>query len=273
VKSVFLDKWKKEELQLMLDTGNTKSKRIWESKMPPFYSKPTSIDSVLIKEQFIKYKYVKQEFRLESQNDLSKPVISKEGFLTKQGLVVKNWKKRWCVAGGTVISYYKKKGDNSPAGDIVFHNAKSIEVVNEPIKDRPYCICISTPNRNYLIQADTTEALFEWFQFLRSMKAYFNSEKGKEQSSQTIEDLDVRNITKQLSSGISIQKRKFNKKPFPNCFVGSAAVDWLFHNSALKNRNECKTFCQKLVSEGFIGCCTSTNFEDSDCLYQFLKIE
>jgi hypothetical protein len=39
----------------------------------------------LLKEQYIKAKYMRKEYHLESTKDISVPVISKEGFLTKQG--------------------------------------------------------------------------------------------------------------------------------------------------------------------------------------------
>ena len=36
--------------------------------------------------------------------------VVKEGFLTKQGKVRKNWKKRYCVLTPTSLQYFKSKG-------------------------------------------------------------------------------------------------------------------------------------------------------------------
>ena len=41
---------------------------------------------------------------------------TKAGFLLKQGHRVKNWKRRWFVLRGTVLAYYRKPGDDDPAG-------------------------------------------------------------------------------------------------------------------------------------------------------------
>lgn len=54
---------------------------------------------------------------------MSSKVPTKEGYLTKQGIVVKNWKKRWFVMEGTLLAYFKKPKDVFPAGYIVFKDA------------------------------------------------------------------------------------------------------------------------------------------------------
>ncbi len=40
----------------------------------------------------------------------------KAGFLTKQGHKFKNWKRRWFVLRGRMLSYYRKPTDVTPAG-------------------------------------------------------------------------------------------------------------------------------------------------------------
>jgi len=63
----------------------------------------------------------------------------KEGFLVKQGIVRKNWKKRWFIMDGTLLYYFRKQKDPYPAGIIQFRDANNIDCVSEPIENHPNC--------------------------------------------------------------------------------------------------------------------------------------
>lgn len=41
---------------------------------------------------------------------------TKAGFLLKQGHKVRNWKRRWFVLRGQTLLYFRKAGDEEPAG-------------------------------------------------------------------------------------------------------------------------------------------------------------
>jgi copper chaperone CopZ len=42
----------------------------------------------------------------------------KEGFLVKQGGLIRNWKKRWFVLKGDTLYYFKTRSDSEPSGKI-----------------------------------------------------------------------------------------------------------------------------------------------------------
>jgi len=93
VKSLFLDNWKREELESMLDNGNSKSRQTWEGSLPSYFIKPTHSDSVPLKEQYIRSKYERKEYSQSNKHESYSLSYKKEGYLTKKGSVVKNWKK------------------------------------------------------------------------------------------------------------------------------------------------------------------------------------
>jgi hypothetical protein len=48
--------------------------------------------------------------------------LEKAGYLTKQGAIVKNWKRRWFVLRDTSLNYYRSKEDPESAGVIELAN-------------------------------------------------------------------------------------------------------------------------------------------------------
>ena len=56
------------------------------------------------------------------------------GFMTKQGGVVKNWKKRFFVLTPGLLTYYKDKNDCDPQGAVFLQNS---ELFSEPGKSNP----------------------------------------------------------------------------------------------------------------------------------------
>lgn len=48
----------------------------------------------------------------------------KEGWLVKQGHVVKNWKKRWFRTSGRYLYYFKQRGDRRPLGQMFLRGCK-----------------------------------------------------------------------------------------------------------------------------------------------------
>ncbi|XP_026580994.1 arf-GAP with dual PH domain-containing protein 1-like, partial [Pseudonaja textilis] len=68
----------------MASTGNIVSKAKYESKIPPFYYKPTFQDCLLLREQWIRAKYEREEFIFtEKQEPYSAGY--REGYLWKRG--------------------------------------------------------------------------------------------------------------------------------------------------------------------------------------------
>ncbi|KAM9457291.1 arf-GAP with dual PH domain-containing protein 1-like isoform 3-T3 [Clarias gariepinus] len=84
VKSIFLDPWEKLEVELMSSIGNSAAKAKYEQMVPAFYYMPTHTDCQLLREQWIRSKYERNEFiYVERQEPYSAGY--REGFLWKRG--------------------------------------------------------------------------------------------------------------------------------------------------------------------------------------------
>lgn len=232
-----------------------------------------------LREQFIRAKYERKEYCNNNSTSSKEEEVStsntKEGYLTKKGEVVKNWKKRWFTLNGSILSYYKKPTDNVPAGTIIIQLSKTIDCLNEPIDNKPNTFVVKLPTRDYYIQADNTKLMYDWVQVLRAnlnrLSPNYSSNDGKYKTSN---DIAVQDIISKLSSSLNILKRKHsNGKTYPNCFIGAACVDYLISNLNLTTRQEAVKVGQKLLDEGFISALTSDKFEDDNHFYQFLKTQ
>ncbi|XP_036788793.2 arf-GAP with dual PH domain-containing protein 1 isoform X2 [Manis pentadactyla] len=84
VKSVRLDAWEEAQVEFMASHGNNTARDTYESKVPPFYYRPTFSDCHLLREQWIRAKYERREFtHPEKQEPYSAGY--REGFLWKRG--------------------------------------------------------------------------------------------------------------------------------------------------------------------------------------------
>eukprot|EP00298_Acanthocystis_sp_HF-20_P018968 c22143_g1_i1.p1 GENE.c22143_g1_i1~~c22143_g1_i1.p1 ORF type:complete len:124 (-),score=39.04 c22143_g1_i1:143-481(-) len=88
--------------------------------------------------------------------------VDRCGYMTKLGGVVKNWKTRWFVLSGSVLTYYKSKDDtSSPAGTIDLKNCKTVKVCMDNI-GKAHTLEVSVPGRNYFLSCDDDDTMNEW---------------------------------------------------------------------------------------------------------------
>uniref|UniRef100_A0A8C4NHJ9 Uncharacterized protein n=1 Tax=Eptatretus burgeri TaxID=7764 RepID=A0A8C4NHJ9_EPTBU len=84
VKSLELDFWDKEQVQFMHGHGNQYVSLRFEVRVPPFYYRPTSGDCQVLREQWIRAKYERNEFILQA-NQEAYSTGYREGNLWKRG--------------------------------------------------------------------------------------------------------------------------------------------------------------------------------------------
>jgi len=90
--------------------------------------------------------------------------VSKEGFLRKQGGSIKTWKKRLFVLQGSDLAYFevdKTKG-RILKGRIDLSMATGVKAMPRTGNGASYCFRIPTPEREYIIAAETEEERGGW---------------------------------------------------------------------------------------------------------------
>lgn len=93
-------------------------------------------------------------------------ISSKEGYLTKQGRIIKNWKCRWFVLRSSILSYYKTKPSRRPIDRLDLSQAVCVEYDNSKQKD--YCFRVEFTHRTYFLYASCAEDSHQWVELLRS---------------------------------------------------------------------------------------------------------
>ncbi|KAJ7375177.1 hypothetical protein OS493_001916 [Desmophyllum pertusum] len=89
-----------------------------------------------------------------------KPI--KEGYLTKKGAVVKNWKKEIFQAGQLKLAYYEKDSDKDPLKVIYSSNIVAVRQNVGADNTREHLFEVVTASRTFLIQGKTEEEMHSW---------------------------------------------------------------------------------------------------------------
>jgi len=84
---------------------------------------------------------------------------NRQGFLVKQGLNVKNLKKRWFVLKGVNLYYCKEKDNTTPQGAVFLKDAAILQ--NTELSSK-FGFEILTPTRTYLLFAENQTDADEW---------------------------------------------------------------------------------------------------------------
>lgn len=102
------------------------------------------------------------------ENDEPAPVLSigsKEGYLTKLGAKVKNWKTRWFVLYKNELRYYKTRNEREPIR--VINLSMCSEVSPDSSQDKANCFRVVTKNRTFYIYASSSQEMHEWLELLQ----------------------------------------------------------------------------------------------------------
>ncbi|XP_031454615.1 arf-GAP with dual PH domain-containing protein 2 isoform X3 [Phasianus colchicus] len=111
VKSLWLDFWENDLIEFMKKHGNLCAKAKYEAKVPPYYYIPQSCDCLVLREQWIRAKYEREEFVATRVCQDPCSAGSREGFLWKRGRESKQFKQRRFLLSARegVMKYYTKE--------------------------------------------------------------------------------------------------------------------------------------------------------------------
>lgn len=92
--------------------------------------------------------------------------IHVEGWMAKQGHFIRNWKNRWFVLEGRVITYYAKEGAKASKG--VINMVAGTDVIIEEKYSKPFCFTVITPAKRFVLQAADEDEMAEWIEAIQN---------------------------------------------------------------------------------------------------------
>ncbi|XP_029453095.1 dual adapter for phosphotyrosine and 3-phosphotyrosine and 3-phosphoinositide isoform X2 [Rhinatrema bivittatum] len=90
---------------------------------------------------------------------------TKEGYLTKQGGLVKNWKSRWFTLHRNELKYFKDQLTQEPIRTLDLRECSAVQF--DYSQERVNCFCLVFPLRTYYLCAKTGAEADEWIKILR----------------------------------------------------------------------------------------------------------
>ncbi|XP_036407836.1 dual adapter for phosphotyrosine and 3-phosphotyrosine and 3-phosphoinositide-like [Megalops cyprinoides] len=103
-----------------------------------------------------------------SEKDMLTTVPSfatKEGYLVKQGAIIKNWKTRWFTLNRNELKYFKDKKSEEPIRTLDLTTCSAAQF--DYSKKRVNCFCLVFPERTFYLCAQTGTEADEWLTLLQ----------------------------------------------------------------------------------------------------------
>lgn len=218
VKSVRLDFWDDSVVEFMTHNGNLRVKAKYEARVPAFYYIPQASDCLVLKEQWIRAKYERQEFMAEGKTiSLSG---NREGFLWKRGRDNAQFLRRRFVllAREGLLKYYTKEEGKSPKAVI---HIKDLNATFQTEKiGNPHGLQITYRReghiRNLFVYHESGKEIVDWFNALRAARLQHLKASFPELPESELVPLITRNYLKQgfMEKTGPKQREPFKKRWF-----------------------------------------------------------
>ncbi|KAG9264561.1 arf-GAP with dual PH domain-containing protein 1 isoform X1 [Astyanax mexicanus] len=176
VKSVLLDPWEASEVEFMASNGNSAAKAKYEQKVPAFYYCPTQTDCQLLREQWIRARYERNEFiYVERQEPYSAGY--REGFLWKRGRDNGQFLSRKFILSERegALKYFNKHDAREPKALMKIH---TINATFQPAKiGNPHGLQITylkdNSTRNIFVYHEDGKEMVDWFNAIRAARFHY----------------------------------------------------------------------------------------------------
>ncbi|XP_030646445.1 arf-GAP with dual PH domain-containing protein 2 [Chanos chanos] len=178
VKSIRLDFWDDELVQFMKSNGNRAAKAFYEKDVPIFYYRPRQEDCEVLREQWIRAKYERQEFTGENkhhQKSYSSGVF--EGMLWKKGKDNGQFLRRKFVLSERdfTLKYYKEDESKGPKSVI---SVKDLNATFQPekighVNGLQITYLQDDHTRNLFVYHEHGQEIVNWFNAIRAIRLVY----------------------------------------------------------------------------------------------------
>ncbi|XP_061233262.1 arf-GAP with dual PH domain-containing protein 2 isoform X1 [Neopsephotus bourkii] len=176
VKSLRLDFWENDLIEFMKKHGNLCAKAKYEAKVPPYYYIPQFCDCLVLKEQWIRAKYEREEFVATRVCQDPCSAGSREGFLWKRGRENRHFRKRRFLLSARegVMKYYTKEF-GGPKAIISIENLNAMFQTDKIQHAHGLQITYNTDGqrRNLFVYHESGKEIVDWFNAIRAARYHY----------------------------------------------------------------------------------------------------
>ncbi|KAM9391616.1 arf-GAP with dual PH domain-containing protein 2 [Pholidichthys leucotaenia] len=222
IKSVKLDYWEAELVEFMKSNGNDKVRAIYEKSVPPYYYRPQPNDCTVLKVQWIRAKYERQEFNGEVKYPpLGYTTGFYEGMLWKKGKQNTQFLKRKFVLSERefMLTYYNKEDESKGLKAII--PIKDVNVTFQPEKighsnGLQITYHLEDYTRNLYVYHESGQEIVTWYNAIRAARYAYLKTAYPTGSDEELIPLITRNYLKEgyMEKTGPMQKEAFKKRWF-----------------------------------------------------------
>ncbi|XP_028828445.1 arf-GAP with dual PH domain-containing protein 1 isoform X2 [Denticeps clupeoides] len=226
VKSIRLDNWEDDLVEFMRRNGNAVAKAQYEKSVPAFYYRPQQHDCVVLRDQWIRAKYARQEFTGKNGH-LQKAYSSGfcDGTLWKKGKNKRQFqKRRFVLSQDDFTLRYFIKEDSKVAKAII--SVRNMNAVFQPEKvghQNGLQITYMTEDRtrNLFVYHENGQEIVNWFNAVRAVRyAYLRKALAPANDSELMPLLTTRSLKEgYMEKTGPMQWEPFKRRWFVLCSV------------------------------------------------------
>ncbi|KAJ8366918.1 hypothetical protein AAFF_G00336720 [Aldrovandia affinis] len=176
IKSLQTDSWEASEVQDLCSAGNSAAKAVYEAKVPPFYYRPSCTDCQILREQWIRARYERNEFvYIEKQEPYSAGY--REGFLWKRGRDNGQFLSRKFILSERegALKYFNKHDAREPKAIM---KIETLNATFEPAKiGHPFGLQLTCQRgdstRNIFVYHEDGKEMVDWFNAIRAARFHY----------------------------------------------------------------------------------------------------
>ncbi|KAH9365298.1 hypothetical protein HPB48_018300 [Haemaphysalis longicornis] len=172
VRSLRLDKWEDAQVDELAAVGNAMAKAKYEAHVPACYRRPNADDVSVVKEQWVRAKYEREEFVHPDRQIYQEGRI--EGWLNKQGKEDGRFHPRRFVLSDGTLKYYVKESHKEPKATIPVSEINAVfcpeKIGNKHGLQLSYVKDGST--RNIFVYSEDGKTIVDWYSALRAAKLH-----------------------------------------------------------------------------------------------------
>ncbi|KAM6345052.1 arf-GAP with dual PH domain-containing protein 2 isoform 3-T3 [Alca torda] len=176
VKSLRLDFWENDLIEFMKKHGNLCAKAKYEAKVPPYYYIPHSCDCLVLREQWIRAKYEREEFVATRICQDPCSAGTREGFLWKRGRESRQFQKRRFLLSARegMMKYYTKES-RGPKAIISIENLNAMFQTEKIQHAHGLQITYNTDGqtRNLFVYHQSGKEIVDWFNAIRAARYHY----------------------------------------------------------------------------------------------------